>query len=137
MWPLPLDRMPSCGCQAGPSPPELLSASTFSFAPGTKMSSSAALVATTAVRLSTTVMSVRIGENSIPARRASEGLLALACASGWYSGPFCAFVEAEDVAADLDQVAGAEWRRAVDALVVDEGAVRRPRVMQEIAIALL
>src|SRR5438876_273554 len=41
MWPLPLDSTPSFGCQAGPSPPAPPSASTFSFAFGAKIASSA------------------------------------------------------------------------------------------------
>src|SRR5438046_982852 len=41
MCPLPLESTPSFGCQAGPSPPAPSPASTFNFAPGSKMSSSA------------------------------------------------------------------------------------------------
>src|SRR4051812_5860849 len=42
MWPLPLERTPSLGCQAGPSPPAPPFASTWSVAPGAKIGSSAA-----------------------------------------------------------------------------------------------
>src|SRR5262245_7577086 len=42
MWPLPLERTPSSGCHAGPSPPAPPSASTLRVAPGSKIGSSAA-----------------------------------------------------------------------------------------------
>src|SRR5687767_7427379 len=41
MWPAPLVSTPRVGCQAGPSPPAPLPASTLSLPPGAKMASSA------------------------------------------------------------------------------------------------